>query len=74
MKDLCELVGHVFYPIKLHKPTMQIMMVMSGAINAMEPTVSMVEEAQTNTLLDAAKLLPATLTCSSYVDCVEFMF
>ena len=53
---------------------MHNMMVISDAIDAREPTVFMVEEAQTSRLLDAARLLPAILTGSSYVDCVEFMF
>ena len=73
-RDQCELVGHGFDPIKLHKPTMHKMMAISDAIDAREPTVFMVEEAQTNRLLDTARLLPAILTGSSYVDCVEFMF
>ena len=73
-RDRCELVGHGFDPIKLHKPTMHIMMAISDAIDAREPTVFMVEEARTNRLVDAAKLHPAILTGSSYVDCVEFMF
>ena len=53
---------------------MHKMMVISYDIDAREPTVFMVEEARTNHLLDAARLLPAILTCSSYVDCVEFVF
>ena len=73
-RDRCELVGHGFDPIKLHKPTMHNMMAISNAIDAREPTVFMVEEARTNRLLDAARLLPAILTSSSYVDCVEFVF
>ena len=43
---------------------MQIMMVISEAINDREPTVFMVEEAQTNHLLDTTKLLPAMLNGS----------
>ena len=35
--DQCELVGHAFDPIKLHKPTMHKLMVISDAINAREP-------------------------------------
>ena len=73
-RDRCELVGHGFHPIKLHKPTMHDMMAISDAIDASEPTVFMVEEARTNRLLDAARLLPSILTSSSYVDCVEFVF
>ena len=73
-RDQCELVGHGFDPIKLHKPTMHKMMVISDAINARDPTVFMVEEAQTNRLIDAARLLPSMLASSSYVDCVEFVF
>ena len=73
-RDRCELVGHGFDPIKLHKPTMHDMMAISDAIDAREPTVFMVEEARTNHLLDADRLLPAILTGSSYVDCVEFVF
>ena len=72
--DRCELVGHGFDPIKLHKPTMHNMMAISDAIDAREPTVFMVEEARTSRLLDAARLLPSILTSSSYVDCVEVMF
>ena len=53
---------------------MHNMMVISDAINAREPTVFMVEEARTNRLLDAARLILAILTSSSYVDCVEFVF
>ena len=49
-------------------------MAIFDAIDAREPTVFMVEEAQSNRLLDAAKLLPAILTGSTYVDCVEFVF
>ena len=49
-------------------------MVVSDAIDAREPMVFMVEEAQINYLLDAAKFLPVILTGSSYVDCVELMF
>ena len=73
-KDRCELVGHGFDPIKLHKPTMHKMIAISDAINAREPTVFMVEEAQTSRFLDAARLLSVILTGSSYVDCVEFVF
>ena len=73
-RDRCKLVVHGFDPIKLHKPTMHKMMVISDAIDAREPTVFMVEEARTNRLLDAARLLPTILTGSSYVDCVEFVF
>ena len=72
-RDRCELVGHGFDPIKLHKPTMHNMM-RTDAIDAREPTVFMVEEAQKSRLLDAARLLPSILTSSSYVDCVEFVF
>ena len=53
---------------------MHNMMAISNAIDAREPTVFMVEEARTNRLLDAARLLPSILTSSSYVDCVEFVF
>ena len=49
------------------------MIAISDAIDARERTVVVVEEAQTNRLLDAAKLLPVILTGSSYVDCVEFI-
>ena len=49
-------------------------MAISDAIDAREPAVFMVGEAQTSRLLDAARLLPVILTGSSYVDCVEFMF
>ena len=73
-RDRCELVGHGFDPIKLHKPTMHKMMAISNSIDARESAVFMVEEAQTNRLLDAARLLPAILTSSSYGDCVEFVF
>ena len=73
VRDRCELVGHGVDPIKLHKPTMHNMMAISDAINAREQTVFMVEEARTSRLLDAAKLLPAILTGSSFVDCVEFV-
>ena len=73
-RDQCELVGHGFDPIKLHKPTMHNVMAISVAINAREPTVFMVEEARTNRLLDAARFFPVILTGSSYVDCVEFVF
>ena len=73
-RDRCELVGHGFDPIKLHKPTMHNMMAISNAIDAREPTVFMVGEARTNRLLDAARLFPAILTGSSYVDCVEYLF
>ena len=53
---------------------MHKMMAISNAMDTKEPTVFMVEEARTNRLLDAARLLPAILTGSSYVDCVEFVF
>ena len=53
---------------------MQIMVVISGAINDREQTVFMVEETQTNRLLDTARLLTVILTGSSYVDCVEIVF
>ena len=72
--DWCELVGHGFDPIKLHKPTIHKMMAISNAMDARELTVFMVEEARTNSLLDAARLLPAILTGGSYVDCVDVMF
>jgi hypothetical protein len=72
-KDQCGFVGHEFDPIKLQKLTMQKMMATSDAIDAGEPNVFMVGEAQTSHLLGTAKLLPAILTGSSYVDCVEFM-
>ena len=72
--DRCELVGHGVDQNKLHKPTMHKMMAISSAVDAREPTAFMVEEARTNRLLDAARLLPAILTGSSYVDCVEFVF
>ena len=72
--DRCELVGHRFDLIKLHKPTMHNMMAISDAIDARDPAVFMVEEAQTSRLLDTARLLPDILTGSSYVDCVKFMF
>ena len=49
-------------------------MAISDAIDAREPTVVMVEEARINRLLDAARPLPAILTGSFYVDCVEFIF
>ena len=73
-KDWCELVGHAFNPTKMHKPTMQNMMELYNVTNAGELTVVMVEEVQTNYLLDPAELLHTMLTRSSYVDCVEFMF
>ena len=73
-RDRCELVGHRCDPIKLHKPTMHNMMVISNAIDARESAVFVVGEARTNHLLDAARLLPVILTGNSYVDCVEFMF
>ena len=47
------------------------MLTISDAINARDPKIFMVEEARTSHLLDAAKLLPAILTGSSYVDCVS---
>ena len=53
---------------------MHKMMVISDTINAREPTVFVVGEARTKHLLDAARLLPAILTGSSYVDCVELVF
>ena len=53
---------------------MDKMMVISDAIDAREPTVFMVEEARTNHLLGAARLLTAILTGSSYVDYVESVF
>ena len=74
VRDRCELAGHGFDPIKLHKPTMHIMMALSGAIDTREPMVFMVEEARTSRMLGAARLLPVILTGSSYVDCVEFVF
>ena len=49
------------------------MMAISDAIDAGELMVDMIEEAPTNHLLDAAGILPAIWTASSYVDCVEFM-
>ena len=73
-RDRCELVGHGFDPIQLHKPTMHKMMATSNAINASEPAVFMVEEEQTSRLLDVARLLPVILTRSSYVDCIEVVF
>ena len=72
-KDRCEFVGHGFNPIKIHKPTMQTMMAISCVIDAREPMVFMVEKAQTNHFLDATKLIPVTLTDTSYVDRVECM-
>ena len=72
-KDRFELVGHGFDPIKMHKPIVTVLMAISDAIVAGGPTIFMVEEAQTNHLLGADNLLPAILTGSSYVDCVEFM-
>ena len=45
----------------LREPTMQIILLISDAIEAMEPMVFVVEEVQTNILLDAAKLLPVML-------------
>ena len=53
---------------------MHNMMAISDAIDAREPTVFMVEEARTNHLLDAARVLSSILTSSSYVDCVEVVF
>ena len=53
---------------------MHNLMAISNGIDAREPTVFMVGEARTNRLLDAARLLPAILTSSSYVDCVECVF
>ena len=53
---------------------MHDMMAISDAIDASEPTVFMVEKVRTNRLLDAARLLSAILTSSSYFDCVEFVF
>jgi len=69
-----ELVGHGFDPIKLHRRTMQKMMAISNVLNARELTAFMVEEARASRLLDAARLILAILTSSSYVDCVEFVF
>ena len=74
VKDQCELVEHRFDSIKLQKPTMQIMIVMSGVIHTREQTIFTVEKMQTNHLHDAAKLFPASLTGSPYNDCVEVMF
>ena len=53
---------------------MQTMVVIANVIDARELTIVIVEEAQTNHLLDAARLLPSILTSSSYVDCVELVF
>jgi hypothetical protein len=53
---------------------MHKMIAISDAINAMERTGFMVEEARTSQLLDAARFLPAILTGGSSVDCVEFIF
>ena len=75
VKDQCGLVGGGFDPIKVHtRTTMQLMRAISDAIDAREPTVFMVEKARSSLLLDAAKLLPAILTSSSFVGCVEYMF
>ena len=41
----CELVGYGFDPIKLHHPTMQVIMVISDVIGARQMTVVMVEKA-----------------------------
>ena len=60
-RDRCELVGHRFDPIKLHKLTMHTIMAISDAIDAREPTVFVVEEARANHLLDADRLLPSIL-------------
>ena len=53
---------------------MQKMMAISNVLNARELTAFMVEEARASRLLDAARLILAILTSSSYVDCVEFVF
>ena len=73
-RNRCELVGHRYDPIKLEKPIVQIMIVISDSINTKEPTVFMAQVVQTSHLPDASRRLTVILTASCYPYYVEFIF